>query len=83
MCVCLCFVCACAGIYTNLSVFFSFHTAPVGGLFENKDYGPYISPLPYQYWGGIFINCVNMYFFLFNWQNKLTNKKKSSGMPFV
>ena len=45
-------VCVHASMYTNLSVSFLFNTAPVGGLFGNKDYGPYISPLPYQYWGG-------------------------------
>ena len=33
-------VCEYESMYTNLSVFFSFNTAPVGGLFGNKDYGP-------------------------------------------
>ena len=43
-------------MYTNFFSFLLFKTTPVGGLFGNKDFGPYISPLPYQYWGGYLTN---------------------------
>jgi hypothetical protein len=38
--------------------------------FGNKAYGPFIGPLPYQYWGGLIVNIkLGMYFIL--WQKDL------------